>query len=94
MTETCTKMEFTKILLLSETHQRPIGDPSETDMTDPRPRQALSETDMPDRRPRHNSSETNMPDQRPQHATLKTKMPDWRPIQDLDMLHRRPRCLI
>ena len=45
------KKEFTKILLLSETHRRPIGDPSETD--------------MPDRRPRHASSETNMPDWRP-----------------------------
>ena len=36
--------EFTKIVLLSETHRRPIGD--------------LLETDMPDRRPRHASTET------------------------------------
>ena len=29
--------EFTEILLLLETHLRPIGDPSETDMPDRRP---------------------------------------------------------
>ena len=43
--------EFTKILLLLETRQRPIGDQSETNMPDWRPQHASLETDMPDRRP-------------------------------------------
>ena len=60
--------EFTKILLLSETYRRLIGDPSETDLPHRRPigdRHASSETDMPHRRPtcfigdRHASSETH-----------------------------------
>ena len=42
-------LEFTKILLLSETYRRPIGDPSETDMPDRKPRHASSEIDMPHR---------------------------------------------
>ena len=43
---------------LSETHRRPIGDPSETDMPHRRPigdRHASSETDMPHRRPIRNT---------------------------------------
>ena len=32
--EKCVKIEYTKILLLSETHQRPIRDPSKTKMPD------------------------------------------------------------
>ena len=35
-----------------------------------------------------------MPYRRPRHATLETNMPDRRPIEDLNMLHRRPTCLI
>ena len=56
--------EFTKILLLSQTYQRPIGDLSETQR---RPTCLIgdpSDTDMPYRRPirdRHASSETDVP---------------------------------
>ena len=54
--------EFTKIFLLSETHPRPIGDPSETDMPVRRP---IGDLDMLHRRPigeRPAPSETDMPD--------------------------------
>ena len=63
--------EFTKILLLSETHRRPtcmIGDPSETDMFHQIPTYLIvdpSETNMLHRRPiwnRHAPLENDMPD--------------------------------
>ena len=78
--------EFTKILLLSETYRRPIGDLLETHG---RPIGHPSEIDMPHQRPirdRHASLETH---QRPtcligdRHASLETGMP-----------YRRPTCLI
>ena len=52
--------EFTNISLLSETYQA-IRDPSQTYQ---RPIGDPSETNMPDWRPQHASSETNMPNQR------------------------------
>ena len=64
------KNEFTKLLLLSETHRRL------TCFID-----APSETDMPHLRP----IETNMPHRRPtclMGDPSETDMPDWRPIGD------------
>ena len=60
-------LEFTKILLLSETYRRPIGDRHAWSETHWRPTCLIgdqSETDMPDRRPigdRHSLLETDMP---------------------------------
>ena len=56
-----------------------------------RPRHAKSKTLTCYIGDRHDLLETH---QRPQHASLETNMPDRRPIKDLDMLHRRPTCLI
>ena len=82
-------VEFTKMLLLSETHRRPIEYPSHTNMPDRRPRHTSfeiqlkptcpSDTDIPDRQPiedQHVWPETDMPDQRP------TYMLSWRHIGD------------
>ena len=79
--------EFTKILLLSET----IGDLSETHQRLIGDQDAWSETIW---RPRHVSSETDIPDQKPRHASSETNMPVRRPIEGLNVLHRRPTCLI
>ena len=85
--------EFTKILLLSETHRRPtciIGDPLETSTCFIGDRYAPSETVMLDWRPirdRSVPSETNIPFWRPigeRHAPLETDMPV--------KTHRRPTC--
>ena len=54
--------EFTKILILSKTYQRPIRDPSETNMPERRP---IGEIDMPHWRPTcliGDPLETDMPD--------------------------------
>ena len=76
--------EFTKILLLSETHRRPIGNILEGDP---------SETDMPDRRP---IGDLNMLHQRPTCLIRDLDMLHQRPtcIGDLKMLHLRPTCHI
>ena len=78
--------EFTKILLLSETHRRPIGNPSETYRRPNGDRRASLETH---RRPAcliRDPSETDMPYRRPigdRHTKSETNMP-----------HRRPKCFI
>ena len=85
--------DFTKILLLSEIYQRPIGNPLETYQRPIRDRHAWSENH---RRPIKDLSEThrrptcligdlNMLHQRPiynQHVPLETNMPGRQPIGD------------
>ena len=68
--------EFTKILLLSETHRRPIRDPSDTYR---RPIGDPSETSTWFIGDRHAKPVTH---QRPRHASLETDMPNQRPIED------------
>ena len=82
--------EFTKILLLSETLRRPIGDPHAWSETHRRPHNASSETDMPDQRPIGDLDMLHWRQTCFIRDPLETDMPDWRPIGDLDMLHRRP----
>ena len=84
-------IEFTKLLFLSETYRKPIGDPSETDIPHRRPTSLIgdqhpsSETDMPQRRPigdQHASVETHRRPTCLSGDPSETKMPHRKPIRN------------
>ena len=104
-----TLTEFTKLLLLSETHRRPtclIGDPSDTSLC------FIWDLDMLYRRPRQASSETstvtcfirylNILYRWPWHTSSETStcfsgdldILHWRPQHASSKIHLRPTCLI
>ena len=77
-------MEFTKILLLSETYRRTIGDPLETNMPNRRPTGLIGYLSGPRR--------VDMLHQKPisnRHAPLETDMP----YRQGTTTHGRPTCI-
>ena len=81
--------KFTKILLSWETHQRPIGDPSETDMFG-----NPSETSTCFIGDRHASSKTHRKPTCLTRDPSATDMPDRRPRHVSSETHLKPTCLI